>query len=324
MSTWNSINAYCTFLVRKRTRPSGVKVLTGTCPSLSVPLTLASRTKVMAMQTRLIFSSQPRKTVTSCSDRSTDHRDASSAKSYGDPTEPSTHTAQVASPPPSQGAAANHVPLTRPESIMDTSFDLPDSTDWIATTLTAFEPLEAALRCEMCKEFYSNPVITSCSHTFCSICIRRSIAADGKCPSCRTVLSSDKLAPNLAVREVVMRFQEARPKALELARADKEQENGTGTASSKKRKLEKTDMEDGEEVRQTRSRQTRRSRRNVGSNDAPVEIPDSGDDGDDDFLLDGMAKCPICNEAMKQELVFNHLDVCTGQSSSQGRSTRSK
>lgn len=121
-----------------------------------------------------------------------------------------------------------------------------------------------------------------------------------------------------------MRFQEARPKALELARADKEQENGIEAGSNKKRKLEDTDMEDGEDTRQTRSRQTRRSRRNAGSNDTPVEIPDSGDDGDADFLPEGMAKCPICNETMKQELVFNHLDVCTGQSASQGRSTRSK
>lgn len=207
---------------------------------------------------------------------------------------------------------------------METTFDLPDSTDWIASTLPAFEALEAALRCEMCKEFYSNPVITSCSHTFCSICIRRSIAADGKCPSCRSALSSDKLAPNIAVREVVMRFQEARPKALELARADKEQENDLAASNSRKRKLEDTDMETDEDPRQTRSRQTRRSRRNAGSDNATVEIPDSGDDGDADFLPEGMAKCPICNEAMKQELVFNHLDVCTGQSSSQGRSTRSK
>ena len=137
-------------------------------------------------------------------------------------------------------------------------------------------------------------------------------------------MSSDKLAPNIAVREVVMRFQEARPKALELARADKEQEDVIGVGSNKKRKLEETDIEDGQDVRQTRSRQTRRSRRNAGSSDAPVEIPESGDDGDEDFLPEGIAKCPICNEAMKQELVFNHLDVCTGQSASQGRSTRSK
>lgn len=206
---------------------------------------------------------------------------------------------------------------------MDSSFDLPDSTDWIQTSLPAFEPLEAALRCEVCKEFYNNPVITSCYHTFCSICIRRCITADGKCPSCKTGCSSDKLAPNIAVREVVMRFQEARPKALELARADKEGE--AKATSKKKRKLDDTDMEEDENVRHTRSRQTRsKSQRNGGNAASPVEIADSEDDGDEDFVPDGMVKCPVCSRAMKEELVYNHLDTCTGPDASQGRNTRSK
>jgi E3 ubiquitin-protein ligase RAD18 len=122
-----------------------------------------------------------------------------------------------------------------------------------------------------------------------------------------------------------MRFQEARPKALELARADKAQENGVESGTRKKRKLEETDAEVGRDVRQTRSRQTRsQGRRNAGTEDAPLELEDSEEAGDDEFLPDGMAKCPICNEAMKQEQVFNHLDVCPGQSASQGRSTRSR
>lgn len=206
---------------------------------------------------------------------------------------------------------------------MDASYELPDSTDWLATSLPAFESVEAALRCEVCKEFLCNPVITSCSHTFCSICIRRCIAADGKCPSCKTGCSSDKLTPNIAVREVVMRFQEARPKAIALARADKEDK--AEIASGKKRKLDETDIEDEENVRHTRSRQVRgKSHRNEADDDMPVEIADSEADSDQDFVPQGMAKCPICNRSMKAELVYNHLDVCTGQDASQGRHTRSK
>ncbi|KAH3909478.1 hypothetical protein HBH56_157040 [Parastagonospora nodorum] len=222
-----------------------------------------------------------------------------------------------------QRASTPDPPTTPSQSHMDSTFDLPDSTDWIATSLPQFESLEAALRCEVCKEFLSNPVITSCSHTFCSICIRRCIATDGKCPSCKTACSSDKLAPNIAVREVVMRFQEARPKALEMARVDKEEQ--AHSASNKKRKLDETDIEDGEPTRQTRSRQTRsRGRRIESSDDVPIEVADSEGDGDDDFLPEGMAKCPICNTSMKAELVYNHLDVCDGPSASQGRSTRSR
>jgi hypothetical protein len=130
------------------------------------------------------------------------------------------------------------------------------------------------------------------------------------------------LTPNIAVREVVMRFQEARPKALDMARADKEEKERPPV--NNKRKLDDTDMEDGEPVRQTRSRQTRsKGRRDEGADDAPIEIADS-DDGDDDFLPEGMAKCPICNTTMKAEQVYNHLDICPGQGASQGRSTRSR
>lgn len=119
-----------------------------------------------------------------------------------------------------------------------------------------------------------------------------------------------------------MRFQDARPKAFEMARADKESE--TQAQNGKKRKLEDTDIEAEEPTRQTRSRQTRSSNRHNGQTDDPIEVMDSEDDGDEDFLPEGMARCPICNDAMKTEQVYNHLDVCTGTSSSLGRSTRSK
>lgn len=206
---------------------------------------------------------------------------------------------------------------------MDATFDLPDSTDWLSTSLPVFEPLEAALRCEVCKEFLANPVITSCSHTFCSICIRRCIAADGKCPSCKSACSSDKLTPNIAVREVVMRFQEARPKALEMARADKESEGQPQIGT--KRKLEETDIQNEEPVRQTRSRQTRSATQHTTNADhQSIEVLDREEDDDDEFLPEGMAKCPICNHSMKAEQVYNHLDVCPGQSASKSRSSRSR
>lgn len=208
---------------------------------------------------------------------------------------------------------------------MDSSFELPDSTDWHATSLPLFEPLEAALRCEVCKEFYDNPVITSCSHTFCSICIRRCISTDGKCPTCRAACQSDKLLPNYAMREIVSKFQDARPKALELARQDKEVSDAS--SESKKRKLGDTDIEE-EPARQTRSRQARtQSRRGEGTNGMPIEVPDSEDDGDETFEpeVEGHVKCPACKESMLEAQLWRHLDVCPGlENSAGGRSTRSR
>ncbi|KAF2682091.1 DNA repair protein rad18 [Lentithecium fluviatile CBS 122367] len=206
---------------------------------------------------------------------------------------------------------------------MELSHDLPDSTDWIDTSLPAFEPLEAALRCEVCKEFYNNPVITSCSHTFCSLCIRRCIGADGKCPACKSACQADKLMPNIAVREVVTKFQEARSKALELARKDKE--DSETSVGARKRKVEEAELDEEEPVRQTRARQTRRSARRgetAGTDDAPFVILDSEEEKDGDYLPEGMAKCPICQELMKAHLVFDHVNTCTGEPGD--RSTRSR
>ncbi|KAF2009919.1 DNA repair protein rad18 [Aaosphaeria arxii CBS 175.79] len=206
---------------------------------------------------------------------------------------------------------------------MDPSFTLPDSTDWISTSLPAFEPLEAALRCEVCKEFYENPVITSCSHTFCSLCIRRCITSDGKCPTCRAANQADKLVPNNALREVVQRFQDARPKALELARIDTPSSTAVNDPG-KKRKLDDTDIEEPENVRQTRSRQARsKTKPQYGFADAPIEVPDSEDE--EEYIPDGMVKCPVCGKPMKEALVFSHLDTCTGSEEPAGaRSTRSR
>ncbi|KAF1955671.1 DNA repair protein rad18 [Byssothecium circinans] len=199
---------------------------------------------------------------------------------------------------------------------MEFSNNLPDSTDWIPTTLPAFSPLEAALRCEVCKEFYNNPVITSCSHTFCSLCIRRCIAVDGKCPACKSACQADKLVMNIAIREVVSRWVDARPSALELARKDKEEPRENGTKRKRQR-----DAEDDEPVRQTRARSTRsggrtESQRNGGES---IVVLDSEDD---EYLPDGFVKCPICNTGMKEALVYDHVETCTGEST--GRSTRSR
>lgn len=233
---------------------------------------------------------------------------------------------QLSAPSTLPSSQASQIDRWHPKATMDSPFDLPDSTDWISTSLPAFEPLEAALRCEVCKEFYANPVITTCSHTFCSICIRRSIATDGKCPACKCQCQADKLLPNIAVREIVSRFQTARPKALELAKA-------TGTdsetsTSDKKRKLEDTDIEqeEGELARRTRPRQTRSTSRrqgDSGNSETTVVIPDSEDEGDEEYLPEGMQKCPICQQPKKAVQMFDHVAVCDGSDAAERR-TRSK
>jgi E3 ubiquitin-protein ligase RAD18 len=92
-----------------------------------------------------------------------------------------------------------------------------DSTDWLATGLKGLAAVEAALRCQVCKDFYNTPMMTTCAHTFCSLCIRRALASDGKCPLCRTSDQESKLRSNHALHEVVDAFTRCRADTMKFA-----------------------------------------------------------------------------------------------------------
>ena len=201
---------------------------------------------------------------------------------------------------------------------MDGAFDIPDSTDWLNTPLRDFSTLENALHCQICKEFYDTPMITSCSHTFCSKCIRTCLSTDGKCPACRAADQASKLRNNWALQEVVAAFLAARPTALHVARKEKEQsEEAAKRPGKRKRAVLDAHADDVVEVendvRTTRSK-SRRVAASQNSQTEPIEIDDT--DGDDDFEPgsvpgDGLVDCPLgCGKRMKIQAVDPHLDRC--------------
>jgi E3 ubiquitin-protein ligase RAD18 len=212
---------------------------------------------------------------------------------------------------------------------MDGAFDIPDSTDWLNTSLKDFSTLENALHCEICKEFYDTPMITSCSHTFCSKCIRTALSTDGRCPSCRAQDQASKLRNNYALQEIVARFLVARPTALEVARREKESEeaeSGTRKRGGKRKRtvLDSDDIaQSREDTRTTRSK-SRRIAASQTSEPETIEVMDS--EGDSDFTPerepnDGLVECPLgCGKRMKIEAVDPHLDRCEEEQKQASRS----
>lgn len=160
------------------------------------------------------------------------------------------------------------------------SFDVPDSTDWLETPLSRLAPLESSLRCQVCKDFFDNPVITSCSHTFCSLCIRRCLSTEGKCPVCRSADQELKLRRNWAVQEFVETFQNARKSVLDLARKEsarlKDGDRAVREPSPKKRKVDRVDVRDEVTVVQA-SPQRARTRSQRTKNDTPNPGPTRGE-----------------------------------------------
>ncbi|KAI7161542.1 DNA repair protein rad18 [Hortaea werneckii] len=198
---------------------------------------------------------------------------------------------------------------------MDPAYHVPDSTDWLNTPLKDFADLENALHCQICKEFYDTPMITSCSHTFCSKCIRTSLSTDGKCPACRTADQASKLRNNWALQEVVATFQTARPAAIEVAKQEQEAQQNRNNRAKRKRTI--PGDEDGGSEHAGEGRQTRSKSRRVAASQpatlAPIEIQDT-DPEDDDFQVepdDGLVECLLgCGKRMKPEQMDSHLDRC--------------
>ncbi|KAL8782513.1 MAG: hypothetical protein Q9213_005316 [Squamulea squamosa] len=210
------------------------------------------------------------------------------------------------------------------------SLEIADPTDWLKTTVPKLAPVESALRCQVCKDFFDTPMITSCSHTFCSLCIRRCLTNDGKCPVCRASDQELRLRRNWTVQEIVETFQLARPSLTSLAvlRPDDSDTKNLRT----KRKLDDTDLE--EDMNEPAVPVQRRKTRSQDNKQSSTPTTESPQPANGDVLTEangnhngipstlsnryyttetgeeaGSAACPICGQRMKEEAVFLHLDT---------------
>lgn len=190
---------------------------------------------------------------------------------------------------------------------MDDLYSVPDPTDWLSTSLPALASVEAPLHCQICKEFYDTPMITSCNHTFCSRCIRTSLSQDGKCPACRTSDQASKLRNNWALQEVVAAFVAARPEALGVAKQSTE-----GVRVGKRKRAEESSEDAPTRTLRSKSRRIA----GPGSQQDAIEIEDS--EAEEEYTpdsppppSDGLVECPLeCGKRMKEAEVFAHLDKC--------------
>ncbi|ORY55314.1 hypothetical protein BCR35DRAFT_355756, partial [Leucosporidium creatinivorum] len=84
-------------------------------------------------------------------------------------------------------------------------------------THPALSLLDSALRCPLCYEVLKAPVIiTSCSHSFCSLCIRESMTIKKECPVDHTAADEGRIRPNKSLDEVISAWHTARSALLTL------------------------------------------------------------------------------------------------------------
>ncbi|OQU99974.1 hypothetical protein CLAIMM_05540 [Cladophialophora immunda] len=211
-----------------------------------------------------------------------------------------------------------------------------DSTDWLQTPLASLAPVDASLRCQVCKDYFTTPMMTSCSHTFCSLCIRRCLSQEGRCPACREADQEIKLRRNWAVEELVAHFTVSRKDLLAFATAslatERERDNDNEAQRPKKRrKVAAEPTSNGIERRSTRS-QSRKIASDAASQQSLASTQEVIDDSEEEGSVyedpdshksphfvngngnpepqDGLVQCPCCHRRMKEAVINSHLDKC--------------
>lgn len=225
-----------------------------------------------------------------------------------------------------------------------------DPSDWNGTPLDPLSTIDSLLRCQVCKEYLQSAVITSCAHTFCSLCIRRCLTADGKCPVCRTTEQETRLRRNVLVQEICDKFVEARPKLLEVSHVLAEDTAKLSQNTRQSQRLGKRRRGDEDEAqaasnapanprRSLRNRNNQLSQASQDEDGAPQKpVNGSGYEPSDDneslqsaheqYTLkqqqqreehhnDGLVPCPMCFKRMKEDQVFYHLDTCGSKDNEQ-------
>lgn len=185
--------------------------------------------------------------------------------------------------------------------------ELTDSSDWKSTDAPFMSGIENNLRCHICKEFMASPVLTSCYHTFCSLCIRSHLNEEDTCPACRTKIQSSSLRQNSVLVDLISLYKTHRKQLLSLLAHKEQQDEATATppqsdpstaAAAETRpdeEKEEEEEDDAEEVRRSKRKRT--------------EVNYKDDEPQNDS--DPVTGCPVCGKRMRaSEIQGEHIAQC--------------
>ncbi|GAA5931517.1 uncharacterized protein JCM15063_001490 [Sporobolomyces koalae] len=201
---------------------------------------------------------------------------------------------------------------------------LPEVDDPLDFTHRSFQQVDSALRCQICHELLTAPVLlTTCSHTFDSLCLRTHLKDIKKCPQCATEANEDRIRRNIQLEQVVQLWKLARTDLLALERVPTppvRESNASTTTSSVKTKRKRSpspqpaaytipddESSDIEVISEDPAFPNKMSRPNkaAASTKGKEKQARVGGDPTDPSLL---VNCPLCSNQVKNGLISGHID----------------
>ncbi|NXC87944.1 RAD18 ligase, partial [Cercotrichas coryphoeus] len=189
------------------------------------------------------------------------------------------------------------------------------------------------LRCGICFDYFSIAVvIPQCSHSYCSLCIRKFLSYKTQCPTCCVAVSESDLRNNRLLDDLVKSFNSARQQLLQLVLdapspaapghsspgAQPAQGPGTHSFLGKDRVCSSTEA--GLPHTAQRSPNTGEHHdlhspsAEPGGKDSTVgsqEVPENHEKPSTSVVKgDRKVECPVCGVAIPEQYINKHLDSC--------------
>ncbi|BFZ56715.1 E3 ubiquitin-protein ligase rad18 [Savitreella phatthalungensis] len=155
----------------------------------------------------------------------------------------------------------------------------------LAQTTPSLRALDELCRCRICREYVTAPLMTGCGHTFCSLCIRRAIAADQCCPVCRSKEEERQLRKNVTVEDLVEIYTGMRNE-LAVRTSRKRRRKSSGSEQDPVDSIAEPRRADQEDRSQRRSLRLSQSEKQV---------------------------CPFCGKSFAEEEINEHANKCLDQ-----------
>ena len=175
--------------------------------------------------------------------------------------------------------------------------ELTDILDWPAAPMRNFE---RHLRCPICQDsFHTAVMLRTCSHNFCSLCVRRALSVVGECPVCRKPAGTADLEINRVLDELVGDFNTVRAEILaamnnSIAMIDKKEEKSNET-----RQKRQTGEDPSQVLTSPQNSDAPQSRKSKRIASITKETP-----------VQGVVACPICQLTYPQPNIEAHVDLC--------------
>lgn len=152
------------------------------------------------------------------------------------------------------------------------------------------KPLDEALRCHICFEYFTNCMITKCSHNYCSVCIRRYMNYKTQCPTCFQVATEPELQNNRLIDEILRIYKKIR-ESLQIPCDTLNKSLPEQSTSSKSVVSDASEKPVHPEI----------STQSASNQQNDVSVSDE-------------VSCPVCYTTIPNSRINIHLDSCLKQS----------